>query len=143
MARILAVDYGLKRCGIAVTDPLQMIANSLATVATTELIFFLEKYLQNQQVETIVLGYPRKMNNQPSDTAPEVEKLAAKLRNKFPLVTVSFTDERFTSKIAFQSMIDGGVKKQGRQNKAMVDAVAATLILQSYLEAKRFKNNAL
>lgn len=137
LGRILALDYGTKRTGVAVTDPLQMIANSLETVRTFQLLEFIEGYLARETVDVIVLGYPRQMNNEPSDTVPAIEALAKKLRNKYPNVPVEFADERFTSKLAQQTMIMGGVKKKDRQNKGLVDSISAAIILQSYLERRQ------
>lgn len=137
LGRILALDYGTKRTGVAVTDPLQMIANSLETVRTFQLLEFIEGYLARETVDVIVLGYPRQMNNEPSDTVPAIEALAKKLRNKYPNIPVEFADERFTSKLAQQTMIMGGVKKKDRQNKGLVDSISAAIILQSYLERRQ------
>lgn len=137
MGRILALDYGTKRTGVAVTDPLQMIANSLETVRTFQLLEFIEGYIARETVDVIVLGYPRQMNNEPSDTVPAIEALAKKLRNKYPNIPVEFADERFTSKMAQQAMIMGGVKKKDRQNKGLVDSISAAIILQSYLERRQ------
>jgi putative Holliday junction resolvase len=137
LGRILALDYGTKRTGVAVTDPLQMIANSLETVRTFQLLEFIEGYLAREMVDVIVLGYPRQMNNEPSDTVPAIEALAKKLRNKYPNIPVEFADERFTSKLAQQTMIMGGVKKKDRQNKGLVDSISAAIILQSYLERRQ------
>lgn len=134
MARIMAIDYGRKRTGIAVTDPLGLIANGLTTVASHQLEVFLKDYLQKEKVEKIVLGFPRQTNNQESETAPQVKAFHARLRKLFPAIPVEYADERFTSQIAFQSMIDAGLSKKARQNKALVDTISATLILQSYLE---------
>lgn len=138
MGRILAIDYGEKRCGIAVTDPLKMIANGLQTVDTKELIMFLKKYFQKESVETVVVGEPKRMSNEPSSIAPKIEKFILEFKESFPAINVERVDERFTSKMAFQTMLDAGLKKKDRQNKALVDTISATLILQSYLESKSF-----
>lgn len=137
MARILAIDYGRKRVGLAVTDPSQIIANSLTTVPAHTIWNFLEEYFQKEQVETIVIGYPRQLNNQPSEAVSYINPFLKKFQVKYPDIQVELHDERFTSKMATQTMIDGGVKKQKRRDKALVDAISATIILQNYLELKR------
>jgi putative Holliday junction resolvase len=137
----LALDYGQKRTGIAVTDPLQMIANSLTTVSSSEVISFLLKYLDKEKVDSFVVGYPRQMNNTLSESVKYIDPFIALLKKTFPGKEVFLMDERFTSKIAFQTMIAGGVKKKDRQNKALVDAISATIILQSFLEYKENENN--
>lgn len=134
---MLAIDYGRKRAGIAVSDPLQIIANSLTTVKTEEIFIFLEQYFKAEQVETIVIGYPRQMNNLPSEAVLYVDPFVNRVRKRWPDKKVVLMDERFTSKIAFQTMIDGGVKKKDRRNKELVDAISATIILQSYMETIR------
>ena len=139
MARILAIDYGKKRIGIAVTDPLQIIANRLTTIPTHTVWDFLEVYFQNEEVELIVVGYPKQMNNEASEAVTYINPFLKKFGIKYPEIKIELMDERFTSKLAFQAMIDGGLKKQKRKDKAMVDAVSATIILQNYLEQKRFK----
>jgi len=140
MGRILAVDYGKKRVGLAVTDPLQMIATRLTTVATHTLWDFLEEYFQKEKVDTVIVGYPKQMNNEASEAVIYINPFLKKFQLKYPNIQLEIIDERFTSKMAFQAMIDGGVKKQKRQNKAMVDAISATIILQNYLEQKRYLN---
>lgn len=137
MARILAIDYGRKRVGIAVTDPMQIIANGLDTVATKDLIDYLVKYTQQEEVELFVVGYPKQMNNEDSESVKYLKPFLGLLKNKFPNIPIELVDERFTSKMAFQTMIDGGLKKKQRQDKAMIDKVSATIILQSYMEKKR------
>jgi putative Holliday junction resolvase len=136
MARILAIDYGRKRTGLAVTDDLQIIASGLTTVNSAETIAFLSDYLSGEKVECFVVGLPRQMNNSPSESVVMIESFIRSLEKKFPQVPVVRTDERFTSKIAFQTMVSAGLKKKDRQNKALVDQVSATIILQSYLEAR-------
>ncbi len=136
MGRILAIDYGKKRSGIAVTDPLQMIANGLDTIASDNLIDFLTRYFKEEQVDLVVVGHPKQMNNQPSESVIYINAFLKKFHKVFPQMRVEFVDERFTSQIAFQAMIAGGVKKQKRMDKALVDKVSATIILQSYLETK-------
>jgi len=137
MARILAIDYGRKRVGIAVTDPGQIIANRLTTVSTHTIWDFLKDYFKKEAVESVVVGYPKQMNNEASEAVRYINPFLKKFQKTYPDMKLEILDERFTSKMAFQTMIDGGLKKQKRQNKAMVDAISATIILQSYLEQKR------
>ncbi len=136
MARILAIDYGLKRTGIAVTDELQIIASGLTTVATKELIPFLKDYVVKESVELFLVGLPKQMNNEPSQSEAFINPFLNRLKVTFPKIPIERVDERFTSKIAFQTMIDGGLNKKQRKNKALVDQISATLILQSYLYSK-------
>ena len=136
MARILAIDYGIKRCGIAVTDELQIIASGLDTIPTKEIFSFLTSYLENENVETFVVGEPKQMDNSVSESHEIIETFVSKLKSTFPKIPVERVDERFTSKIAFQSMIEGGLKKKKRQNKALIDQVSATIILQSFMERR-------
>ena len=138
MARLLALDYGTKRVGVAITDELQMIASGLCTVRTHDCMDFLIEYISKEAVSAIVMGLPKDLNNQKTDSTPYVKGFAKQLRKQFPGLEVHFVDERFTSKMAFQSMIDGGLKKKARQNKALVDEVSATLILQSFMEQRNF-----
>ncbi len=135
MAKLLALDYGSKRTGVAVTDELQIIASGLTTVETPELFIFLAKYLSDNDVELIVLGEPKRLDGSDTHSSEAVAQLKIKLENEFnkPVVLI---DERFTSKMAMQAMIDGGLKKKARQNKALVDQISATIILQSYMESK-------
>jgi putative Holliday junction resolvase len=133
LGRILALDYGRKRTGIAVTDELQLIASGLTTVATHELLTFLKEYLKKEKVVQFVVGEPRQMNNTPSESEAFIAPFLIKLKKEFPEVPMARQDERFTSKMAMQSMIDGGMKKKQRRNKALVDEISATLILQAYL----------
>ena len=137
MARILCLDYGRKRVGIAVTDPGQIIANRLTTVATHTLWDFLKAYFAKEEVETLVVGYPRQMNNEASESVRYINPFLKKFQKDYPEIRLELFDERFTSKMAFQTMIDGGLKKKQRQDKAMVDAVSATIILQGFLEQQR------
>lgn len=139
MSRILSIDYGKKRVGIAVTDPLRIIANPLTTVETPNIMDFLKKYLWENEVGLIIVGLPRQMNNEYSESFRYVKPFTDRLRKTFPDVTVEYFDERFTSKMAMQAMIAGGVKKTGRQDKALVDKVSAAIILQSYMESRAFK----
>ena len=135
MGRILAIDYGQKRVGLAVTDELQLIANGLETVAAKDIWNYLSGYLKREPVDVIVVGEPRDMRNRPSDASRFVEPFVRKLRKTYPDMKIERFDERFTSKMAFQAMIDGGLGKKKRRNKALVDTISATLILQSYLES--------
>lgn len=137
MARIIAIDYGRKRVGLAVTDPMQIIANGLDTVAAKDVLDYLEKYMKTEEVELIVVGYPKQLNNEDSESMKYLKPFLGQLKKRFPDMPLEMVDERFTSKLAFQSMIDGGLKKKQRQNKAMIDKVSATIILQSYMETKR------
>ncbi len=138
MARILALDYGNKRVGIAVTDPLQLIASGLQTVPSQDIFTFLSDYFTKEEVNEIVVGYPKKLNNQPSDAVKYVNPFLRKLEVTYPSKKIILMDERFTSKIAFQSMIDGGLKKKQRQDKGLIDKISAAIILQSYLENRQF-----
>lgn len=137
MGRILAIDYGVKRTGLAVTDPLRIIATALDTVETSGLIEFLKKYFQKESVDEIVIGMPKQLNNQDSETAPAVRKFVGIFKNTFPEKPVNLADERFTSSMAQRVMIAGGMKKKDRQVKGNVDKISATIILQSYMETKR------
>lgn len=139
MGRILALDYGRKRTGIAVTDPLQIIANGLDTVATHTLDQFLADYMSKNQVDEVVVGMPRQADGTPSESYTYIKPFVDKLQKKYPDLKIEWVDERYTSVLAMRAMIDGGVKKSDRQNKALVDKVSATIILQSYLEQRDFK----
>jgi len=136
MGRILAIDYGKIRTGIAVTDELQIIASGLTTVLTKELIPFLKSYTETEKVELFIVGLPKQMNNEASESEVLIGPFLEKLEKKFPNITIERVDERFTSKMAFQTMIDSGLNKKQRQNKALIDEISATLILQSYLYSK-------
>ena len=133
MARILALDYGTKRTGIAVTDENQIIASGLTTVATTELFSFLKKYLSEEKVELILVGEPKQNDGSASESEAAIQVFLKQFKNEFPGMELQRVDERFTSKMAFQTMIDGGLKKNQRKNKALVDEISATIILQTYL----------
>ncbi|SMC88018.1 Holliday junction resolvase RuvX [Cellulophaga tyrosinoxydans] len=133
MGRIIALDYGKVRTGIAVTDELQLIASGLTTVNTKELLIFLKNYLEKENVEAIVVGEPKQMNYEASESEALIIPFLAKLKAQFPKLKIERQDERFTSKMAFQSMIDGGLKKKQRRDKALVDEISATLILQGYI----------
>lgn len=136
MGRILAIDFGQKRAGIAVTDPLQMIATGLTTVEARKCLQYLKEYCEKEQVDAFVVGEARQMNNMESESMRFIKPFVLRLKKQFPDKTVHMVDERFTSVIAHQTMLDGGLKKKQRQNKALVDTISATLILQSYLEQK-------
>ncbi len=140
MGRILAIDYGKKRTGIAVTDPLKIIANKLTTVNSNEIFNFLDDYFSKENVECVVIGYPVTLNNQPSESLRYINPFMKNFQKKYPNLNLIQVDERYTSKIAFQTMIDAGLKKKDRQNKELVDAVSATIILQFYLEQQKFKD---
>ena len=139
MGRILAIDYGRKRCGIAVTDPLKIIANGLETVATHKLMDFLKEYTSREQVELIVIGHPTQLNGQPSESMRYITPFIDRLKKEMPNMPIEMVDERFTSSIAHQAMIDGGMKKSDRRDKARVDTIAASIILNDYLQSKQFK----
>ncbi len=133
MARIMAIDYGSKRVGIAVTDPQQIIATGLTTVHSKDVIDFLKKYMMKEEVVCIVVGEPKQMSDEPSDSARFIDPFVMHLKRSFPAVKVERMDERFTSKMAFQTMVDSGLKKKARQSKELVDEISATIILQSYM----------
>lgn len=133
MGRILAIDFGEKRTGIAVTDELKIIASGLTTVNTKELLDFLKDYTTKENVELFVIGKPKQLNNTDSESEQYILPFLKSLEKAFPTIQIQRVDERFTSKMAFQTMIDSGLKKKQRQNKALVDEISATIILQSYL----------
>lgn len=137
MARIISIDYGKRRTGIAVTDPLQIIANGLATVSTSQLYRFLVDYMSKEQVERIVIGKPMQPNGKPSENLVRVQQFVAQWKKTHPDVPIDYVDERFTSVLAHRAMIDGGLHKKARQDKALVDEISATIILQSYMEGRR------
>ena len=137
MARILSIDYGKKRTGLAVSDPLQLIAGGLATVATHELWDYLVQYVAREPVERIVIGEPRQPNGQPSENLARVQQFVNRWRKAMPEVPIEFYDERFTSALAHQAMLDGGLKKKARQNKALVDEISATIILEDYMRSRK------
>ena len=137
MARILSIDYGKKRTGLAVTDPLQIIAGGLATVSTSELFDYLQAYVARETVERIVIGEPRQPNGQPSENFQRVQQFVNRWRNAMPQIPIEFYDERFTSVLAHQAMLDGGLKKKARQDKALVDEISATIILEDYMRSKK------
>jgi putative Holliday junction resolvase len=137
LARILSIDYGKKRTGLAVTDPLQIIAGGLATVSTSELFDYLQAYIAREQVEIIVIGEPRQPNGEPSENLARVQQFVNRWRKAVPQIPIQFYDERFTSVLAHQAMLDGGLKKKARQNKGLVDEISATIILEDYLRSKK------
>lgn len=137
--RILSVDYGRKRTGLAVTDPLQIIAGGLATVSTSELFEYLSAYVRREPVERIIIGKPLQTNGQPSENLARVEPFVNRWRRAMPDIPIEYYDERFTSVLAHQAMIDGGLKRKARQNKALVDEISATILLQNYLESQKFR----
>jgi putative Holliday junction resolvase len=139
MSRLLSIDYGKKRTGIAVSDPLQIIANGLTTVETSKLFEFLEDYLKKEEVESIIVGLPKQMSGQPSENMKRIEPFVNRLKKLYPNINIEYFDERFTSKLAHQAMIDGGLKKQDRRNKELVDEISATIILQGYMESRRLR----
>ena len=137
MPRILSIDYGKRRTGLAVTDPLQIIAGGLATVSTSTLYDYLVAYMAKESVERIVIGKPIQPNGQPSENLARVEQFVNRWRKAQPSVPIEYVDERFTSVLAHRAMLEGGLKKKARQDKALVDEISATIILQSYLESRR------
>lgn len=137
MARLLAIDYGKKRTGIAVSDEMQIIAGGLTTVATVDLVDFILNYVKREPVERIVVGLPKQMNNEPSENMRRVEPFVNRLRKLLPDIPVDYHDERFTSVLAQRTIIEAGIKKMARRNKELVDEVSATIILQSYMESRR------
>ena len=137
MSRIMAIDYGAKRTGIAVTDPAQIIANGLTTVLTSDLLHFIQEYVKKESVERFVIGKPLQMSGENSENAGRVTSFTNLLKATFPSIPIDCWDERFTSVMAHQTMLAGGLKKTARRNKALVDEISATIILQSYMESKR------
>ena len=136
MGRIMGIDYGRKRTGVAVTDPLQIVANNLATVPTHTLMQFIKDYMAREQVERIIIGQPTQLNGEPSESMKYITPFVNRLRKELPDMPIVMYDERFTSTIAHQAMIDGGMKKTVRRDKARVDAIAATIILNDYLQSR-------
>lgn len=137
MPQLLAIDYGKKRTGIAVTDDMQIIASGLTTVETEKLLSFLKDYFSKHNVEKVIIGEPKQMDGSASESAELIEKFILQFLNDFPLIPLERIDERFTSKMAFQTMIDSGMKKKQRQNKGLIDEIAATILLQDYLNYKK------
>lgn len=138
MGRILAIDYGRKRTGIAVSDPLQLIANGLTTVPTHQLLTYILDYVAHEQVERILVGLPKQINNEASESMKYIEPFVRSLKKKLPEMPIEYVDERFTSVLAHHAMLEGGLKKKDRQDKALVDEISATIILRDYLESRRF-----
>ena len=130
----MSIDYGHVRCGLAVTDSLRITANALTTVSNKELFVFLDNYLSKEQVDILVVGYPRNLKNELAVITKEIDVFIARFSEKYPKIKVELIDERFTSKLAFQTMIDIGISKQARQNKAFIDKISATIILENYLD---------
>lgn len=139
MGRILAIDYGRKRTGLAVTDTLQLIANGLTTVPSGELVKYLFDYIAREPVERFIVGLPKQMNNEPSENMKFVEAFVTHLKRVIPDIPVEYYDERFTSVLAHKAMLDGGLKKKKRQDKGLVDEISAVIILQAYLESKKYQ----
>ena len=138
MGRIIGIDYGRKRTGIAVTDPLKIIANGLATVPSHTVVEFLQNYMKTETVEKIVVGLPKQLNGNPSESMQYITPFLNRLKKVIPNVPVVMYDERFTSTLAHKAMIDGGMKKKDRQNKEIVDTIAATIILNDFLQSNQF-----
>lgn len=136
MARIISIDYGKKRTGLAVTDPLQLIAGGLATVSTHELFDYLCSYVEREPVERIVIGEPRQPNGQPSENLARVQQFVNRWRKAMPQIPIEYYDERFTSVLAHQAMVEGGLRRKARQDKALVDEISATIILQDYMRSR-------
>ncbi len=137
MSRLLAIDYGKKRVGIAVSDPLQIIANGLTTVEAHKIFDFLKEYFEKEDVEKVIVGHPKQMNNEDSENMSRIKQFVDKLSKLYPNLNIEYYDERFTSKMAHQAMLEGGLKKKQRQNKALVDEISATIILRDYMESQR------
>ena len=137
MARILSIDYGRKRTGLAVTDPLQLIAGGLATVSTSELFDYLCRYVEREAVERLVIGEPRQPNGQPSENLARVQQFVNRWRKAMPQIPIEYYDERFTSVLAHQAMLEGGLRRKARQDKALVDEISATIILQDYMRSRK------
>jgi len=137
LARILSIDYGRKRTGLAVTDPLQIIAGGLATVSTSELFDWLQQYIGREPVERIVIGEPRQPNGEPSENLGRVQQFVNRWRKAHPEVPIDYYDERFTSVLAHRAMIDGGLRRKARQDKGLVDEISATIILEDYLRSRK------
>jgi putative Holliday junction resolvase len=138
MGRILSIDFGNKRVGLAVTDPLKIIATRLTTVPASEIWDFLSGYFAREEVELVLVGYPKKLNNEPSEAIRYINPFIKKFRIVYKEIPLQLVDERFSSKMAIQAIIDAGVKKKDRQNKATIDGVSATILLQSYLEEQKY-----
>lgn len=138
MGRILAIDYGKKRIGLAVTDPLKIIGSKLSTQSPSEIWQYMDDYFRKETVELVIIGYPLQMNNEPSESVRYIEPFIAGFKKRYPIIPIKTVDERFTSVLAHQTMLDAGVRKKRRQNKGEIDAISATIMLQSYLESLKF-----
>ena len=143
MGRILGIDYGRKRVGLAVTDPLKIFASPLNTISAHDIDNFIADYMASEEVEAFVIGYPVKLNNEPSESVKYINPFIRKLKKRFPGVPVHLVDERFTSQMALKTMIDGGLKKKERQNKSIIDMISASIILQSFLDRKSVRTNTI
>lgn len=141
MARILSIDYGKKRTGLAVTDPLKLIAGGLATVSTSELFNYLQDYIKKEQVEKVIIGKPLQTNGEPSENLNRVQQFVNRWKKAIPQIPIEYYDERFTSVLAHRAILDSGIGKKARQNKALVDEISATILLQDYLESRLYKND--
>lgn len=139
MGRIIAIDYGRKRTGLAASDTLQMIANGLGTVPSGEVVQYLSDYVRKEPVDTFVVGLPKQMNNEPSENMKYVEAFVSHLKRTIPNIPVVYYDERFTSVLAHRAMLEGGLKKKRRQDKGLVDEISAVIILQAYMESKKYQ----
>jgi len=143
MGRILGIDYGRKRVGLAVTDPLKIFASPLNTISAHDIDNFIADYMASEEVEAFVIGYPVKLNNEPSESVKYINPFIRKLKKRFPGVPVHLVDERFTSQMALKTMIEGGMKKKERQNKSIIDMISASIILQSFLDRKSERTNTI
>lgn len=141
MARILSIDYGKKRTGLAVTDPLKLIAGGLATVSTSELFNYLQDYIKKEQVEKVIIGKPLQTNGEPSENLNRVQQFVNRWNKAIPQIPIEYYDERFTSVLAHRAIMDSGIGKKARQNKALVDEISATILLQDYMESRLYKND--
>ncbi len=141
MARILSIDYGKKRTGLAVTDPLKLIAGGLATVSTSELFNYLQDYIKKEQVEKVIIGKPLQTNGEPSENLNRVQQFVNRWKKTVPQIPIEYYDERFTSVLAHRAILDSGIGKKARQNKALVDEISATILLQDYMESRLYKND--
>lgn len=143
MARILSIDYGKKRTGLAVTDPLKLIAGGLATVSTSELFNYLQDYIKKEQVEKVIIGKPLQTNGEPSENLNRVQQFVNRWKKAIPQIPIEYYDERFTSVLAHRAILDSGIGKKARQNKALLDEISATILLQDYMESRLYKNDWL
>lgn len=141
MARILSIDYGKKRTGLAVTDPLKLIAGGLATVSTSELFNYLQDYIKKEQVEKVIIGKPLQTNGEPSENLNRVQQFVNRWKKAVPQIPIEYYDERFTSVLAHRAILDSGIGKKARQNKALLDEISATILLQDYMESRLYKND--